>query len=50
MMGVAALSLDAGVDMVIILAGTRISLWRQTLERVLIQLDQFDGVSAVLRV
>src|SRR3954465_9943997 len=31
MLGVAALSLDAGVDMILVLAGTRVSLWRQTL-------------------
>ncbi|WP_421118602.1 Z1 domain-containing protein [Aquihabitans daechungensis] len=40
MLGVAALSLDAGIDMVVILAGTRTSLWRQTLDRVLQQLDR----------
>ena len=39
MLGVAALSIDAGIDMVVILAGTRITLWRQTIERLLAQLD-----------
>src|SRR5262245_24222479 len=28
MLGVTALALDAGVDMVVILAGTRVALWR----------------------
>jgi hypothetical protein len=45
MLGVAALSLDAGIDMVIVLSGTRISLWRQTLDRLLEQLDLFNEES-----
>ncbi|WBM80904.1 hypothetical protein KIV56_06265 [Cryobacterium breve] len=39
MLGVTALALDQGVDIVIILAGTRLSLWRQTYERLSEQLD-----------
>jgi hypothetical protein len=39
MLGVAALTLDAGVDLLILLAGTRVSLWLQTYERLLGQLD-----------
>lgn len=39
MLGVAALALDAGVDLLILLAGTRVSLWLQTYERLLKQLD-----------
>jgi hypothetical protein len=49
MLGVAALSLDAGVDMILVLAGTRLSLWRQTLERLLHQLDRIDEGSATAR-
>lgn len=39
MLGVTALSLDQGVDVVVVLAGTRLSLWRQTYERLIGQLD-----------
>jgi hypothetical protein len=39
MLGTIALSLDRGVDVVVILAGTRLSLWQQTLTRVQQQLD-----------
>lgn len=39
MLGVAAMALDAGVDLLILLAGTRVSLWLQTYERLLGQLD-----------
>lgn len=39
MLGVSALALDARIDAVVILAGTRLSLWRQTLERLQSQLD-----------
>jgi hypothetical protein len=39
MLGSIALSLDRGVDIVVILAGTRISLWQQTLARTQEQLD-----------
>ncbi len=33
------LALDAGVDVLVVLAGTRLSLWRQTFERLATQLD-----------
>lgn len=46
MLGVAAQSLDAGVDMVVVLAGTRVALWRQTFERLLGQLDGYTSDSA----
>lgn len=39
MLGVTAMSLDRGADVVILLAGTRLSLWRQTYERLSEQLD-----------
>ena len=39
MLGVAAKLLDAKVDVLILLAGTRVSLWLQTYERLLSQLD-----------
>lgn len=39
MLGVSALAMDQGVDIVVVLAGTRLSLWRQTYGRVLEQLD-----------
>jgi hypothetical protein len=39
MFGVTALALDRGVDIVVILAGTRLSLWRQTYGRLGEQLD-----------
>jgi hypothetical protein len=39
MLGVSALAMDRGVDVVVLLAGTRLSLWRQTYGRVLEQLD-----------
>jgi len=40
MLGAIALSLDRGVDIVVVLAGTRLSLWQQTLDRLQAQLDQ----------
>lgn len=39
MLGTIALSLDRGVDITVILAGTRVSLWQQTLQRAQSQLD-----------
>lgn len=39
MLAVATKSLDAGVDCVVILAGTRTSLWRQTFDRLTEQVD-----------
>jgi hypothetical protein len=49
MLGVAAQSIDAGIDMVVVLAGTRTSLWRQTTERLVRQLDRFDPAAATER-
>ena len=43
MLGVAALSIDKGVDVVVILAGTTKSLWNQTYERLVDQLDIDDS-------
>ena len=40
MLGVAALCLDRNVDMIVVLAGTRLTLWRQTFERIVSQLDR----------
>lgn len=39
MFGVSALAIDHGVDVVVVLAGTRVSLWKQTYKRLLRQLD-----------
>ena len=39
MLGLSALAMDRGVDVVVVLAGTRLSLWRQTYGRILDQLD-----------
>lgn len=50
MFGVTALALDQGIDIVVILAGTRLSLWRQTYERMVEQLDAGEeGVSKARR-
>ena len=49
MFGVTALSLDQGVDIVVILAGTRLSLWRQTYDRLTEQLDVGEDGPAKLR-
>lgn len=38
-LGVTALAIDQKVDVVVILGGTRVSLWRQTYERLIRQLD-----------
>lgn len=46
MFGVTALALDRGVDVVVILAGTRLSLWRQTYERFAEQLDVGESTAA----
>lgn len=40
MLGVSALAIDRKIDVVVILGGTRVSLWRQTYERLI---DQFDA-------
>lgn len=39
MLGVSALAIDNGLDIIVVLAGTRLSLWRQTYERLVQQLD-----------
>ena len=39
MLGVASMALDRGVDIVVLLAGTRVGLWLQTYQRMLSQLD-----------
>lgn len=39
MLAAAALLLDQGIDILIVLAGTRVALWLQTYERLLVQLD-----------
>lgn len=49
MLGVAAMGLDAGVDLLILLAGTRVSLWLQTYERLLAQLDGSTAETAYKR-
>lgn len=43
MLGVSALAIDHGVDVVVVLAGTRLSLWKQTYERLLHQLDSGEN-------
>ncbi|WP_294394638.1 Z1 domain-containing protein [uncultured Sphingomonas sp.] len=49
MLGVAAMALDAGVDLLVLLAGTRVSLWLQTYERLLAQLDGSTADNAYRR-
>ena len=50
MLGVSALAIDGGVDIIIVLAGTRLSLWRQTYERLVQQLDSGkDDVQKIKR-
>lgn len=49
MLGVAAMALDAGVDLLILLAGTRVSLWLQTYERLLAQLNGSTAENAYRR-
>lgn len=39
MLGVASMALDRGVDIVVLLSGTRVGLWLQTYQRMLNQLD-----------
>ncbi len=46
MLAVAALLLDRDVDILIVLAGTRVALWLQTYERLLHQLDGSDVYTA----
>jgi len=50
MFGVTAMALDRGVNVVVILTGTRTSLWHQTYERLTEQLDGGDdGVAKATR-
>jgi hypothetical protein len=49
MLGVAAMALDGGIDLLVLLAGTRVSLWLQTYERLLAQLDGSTAESAYKR-
>lgn len=42
LIAVIAKSLDRKVDVVVVLGGTRTALWRQTYERIISQLDQWD--------
>ncbi|WP_321919848.1 Z1 domain-containing protein [Burkholderia cepacia] len=49
MLAVAALLLDRQVDILIVLAGTRVALWLQTYERLLRQLDGSDVFNAWIR-
>ena len=45
LIGVVAKSLDRGVDIVVVLAGTRLALWKQTYERISSQLDTWTEAS-----
>ncbi|MGH9194462.1 MAG: hypothetical protein ACRD1T_01820, partial [Acidimicrobiia bacterium] len=49
MLGVAAKCIDSDVNIVVVLAGTRLSLWRQTYERLVAQLDGSDPLTQALR-
>lgn len=49
MLGVSALAIDHGLDIVIVLAGTRLSLWRQTYERLVQQLDSGEENSQKIK-
>lgn len=49
LIAVTAKALDRGVDIVVVLAGTRIALWRQTYDRVLKQLDRWDDANDLAR-
>lgn len=46
MLSVAALLLDNKIDILVVLAGTRVALWLQTYERILNQLDGSDMLNA----
>jgi hypothetical protein len=46
MLAVGALLLDRGIDIIVVLAGTRVALWLQTYERLLTQLDGSDVFTA----
>ncbi len=45
LIGVVAKSLDRGVDIVVVLAGTRLALWRQTYDRISSHLDAWTAAS-----
>lgn len=45
MLGAAAIGLDRGIDIVVVLAGTRLSLWQQTMDRLEDQLDADTGTT-----
>lgn len=47
MIGVVARSLDNGVNVVVVLAGTQVSLWQQSMNRIKVQLD--GGAGPLLR-
>jgi hypothetical protein len=50
MLGVSALAIDNGLDIIVVLAGTRLSLWRQTYERLAQQLDSgLDNAQKIKR-
>lgn len=46
MLGVSALAMDRGVDILVVLGGTQLSLWRQTYGRLVEQLDSGPETSA----
>ena len=49
MLGVSALAMDDGLDIIVVLAGTRLSLWRQTYERLVQQLDSGENNAEKIR-
>lgn len=49
MLGVSALAMDNGLDIIVVLAGTRLSLWRQTYERLVQQLDSGENNAQKIR-
>ena len=49
MMAVSALAIDRRVDVLVVLAGTRTSLWRQTYDRLRAQLDPATGIAQTSR-
>ena len=49
LLAVVAKALDAKVDMVVVLGGTRIALWKQTYRRLLTQLDSWSASTDLIR-
>ncbi|WP_314323821.1 Z1 domain-containing protein [Comamonas aquatica] len=49
MLGVSALAIDNGIDIIVVLAGTRLSLWRQTYERLVQQLDSGEETAQKIK-